>query len=63
VIEDFDVDIGSMLDFFNCNKTTVKINGKIKTSQFFSCKKMKIYIDEQIAETMMFKSEEMNFYP
>ena len=51
-----------MFDFFNCNKTTVKIKGKVKSTQFFSCKKMKIEISEQIAESMMLKSEDMKFY-
>ena len=32
VIEEYDCDKGSSFDFFNCNKTTVRINGKIKNN-------------------------------
>jgi len=44
VFSEDDVNIGMSFSFFNCNKTTVRIEGKTKSSAFFSCKKMKVHV-------------------
>ena len=49
VFPEDEVNIGMSFSFYNCVKTTVRIEGKAKSAAFFSCKKMKVHVNHMIA--------------
>jgi len=63
VFAEEDVNIGMSFNFYNCVKTTVRIEGKTKSAAFFSCKKMKVHVNHMVAQIEMLKSDEMKLYP
>lgn len=63
VFKEEDVKINMIFNFYNCVKTTVRIEGKASQASFFSCKKMKLHVNKMIAQVEMLKSDEMKLYP
>lgn len=53
---------GMTFNFFNCEKTKVKIPGKIKNFMLMRCKKFDIEIDEAVSMGEILRSEQVKLY-
>lgn len=48
-LDEGEVDQGTTLNFFNCERITVKVSGKFKNFLFSRCKGIKFQFDEIIS--------------
>lgn len=56
-----EVQVGMTFNVFNCEKTTIIINGKFKNCMLSRCKNVKITVEEAISTAEIIKSENIQF--